>query len=73
MQIKMLKLAAVLLALCAVANLVQFFRFDTYLVQQESLTYQAGQVVGKLIRVGAYAAFSYLFWVKANKMGNARA
>lgn len=73
MQVKMLKLAAVLLALCAVANLVQFLRFDTYLVQQESFSYRVGQVFGKLFRFVAYAAFSYLFWLKANKMQKARA
>ncbi len=73
MQVNMLKLAAVLLAQCAVANLVQFFRFDTYLVQQESLTYQAGQIFGKFFKVASFAGFSYLFWMKANKMGNARA
>ena len=73
MQVKMLKLAAVLLAVCAVANLVQCFRFDTYLVQQESLTYKAGQIFGKFFKVASFAGFSYLFWLKAYKMEKSRA
>ena len=73
MQAKILKLVAVLMAMVALAQLVQFSQFNLYLEKNESFSYQAGQVFGKLFRVGAYAAFSYLFWMKANKMGNARA
>lgn len=73
MQVNMLKLASLLLAICAVANLVNLFRFDTYLVQQESFSYQAGQIFGKLLKVVSFAGCSFLFWLKANKMAQARA
>lgn len=73
MQAKILKLVAVLMAMVALAQLVQFSQFNLYLEKNESFSYQAGQVFGKLFGVGAYAAFSYLFWLKANKMEKARA
>lgn len=73
MQAKILKLVAVLLAIVALAQLVQFSQFNQYLDKQESLTYQAGQIFGRFLRVASFAGFSYLFWLKADKMGKARA
>jgi hypothetical protein len=73
MQAKILKLVAVLMAIVALAQLVKFSQFNQYLDKQESLTYQAGQIFGKFFKVASFAGFSYLFWLKANRMEKARA
>jgi hypothetical protein len=59
---------SLLVAVFTFVLLVRFFRFDAYLVKQETIMYQIGQIVGSLLKVVAMGSLSYLLWQRSRSI-----
>ncbi len=71
MQARFLLVTSLLCGICALGQLAQLVQLDSFLVKQESLSYQAGQVTGKLLKLVAFAGAAYYCWLRAKQLQKA--